>query len=45
MAQAGWDVATQGAEVMNRVTDLILERIYPPDPAKSAAVLAVPAEA
>ena len=45
MAQAGWDVATRGAEVMNRVVDLILERIYPPDPARATAEPAVPAEA
>lgn len=32
MAQAGWDVATQGAEVMNRLADLIRQRFFPDEP-------------
>ena len=36
MAQAGWDVSTRGAEVMNRVIELILERTFPADPARMA---------
>jgi len=44
MAQAGWDVATQGAEVMNRVADLIEERIFRADEA-AAAALHIPARA
>ncbi|EYD74679.1 3-deoxy-D-manno-octulosonic-acid transferase [Rubellimicrobium mesophilum DSM 19309] len=47
MAQAGWDVATQGAEVMNRVMDLVLERIHPADPMRDAggAAFGTPVEA
>ena len=37
MAQAGWDVATEGAEVMNRVADLVEELIFRQDEAAAAA--------
>ncbi|WP_210529268.1 3-deoxy-D-manno-octulosonic acid transferase [Rubellimicrobium arenae] len=48
MAHAGWDVATQGAEVANRVADLIrvsLAHPAPSGPAAEAPALANPASA
>jgi 3-deoxy-D-manno-octulosonic-acid transferase len=40
MAHAGWDVATQGAEVANRVADLVREQLTRTEPIVSAETAA-----